>query len=151
MVEAPRTIEHRLDAMGRAAGGSPDGAAFAAGHAGGTPPPAPEFLRAVAARRLAGVAKVAMGVAGGAGVVVVLVLLVLRAPRAPVPETPQLPSRAEPEPTFWNLRAGVEDPSGLDSLMRTDGGLGAGSGEGPAALPPAGVAPSSWPEDLRPR
>jgi hypothetical protein len=142
--EASAVLEARLEAFAHSVGGSSDGAALAAGVSG-----APvaglaggEFLRAVAARRVAVAVKALLAMGGVAGVLAAVILVALRT--APAPEAPAPRVRHE-EPTFWNLREGVENPAALDDVA----GLGIRESAAPQG-DAAGVAPGTWPDDLRP-
>lgn len=134
-------------------GGSADPAAFAGGGVGiAGPQVGREFLRAVARRRWTLIGRSAVGVAGLVGLLVLIVILAMRTPQ-PAAAGPRV--RVE-EPTFWNLRPGVENPGDLDSMPGT---LGVGerlsdSGAGPVGTADGagmGVSPRRWPEDLAPR
>lgn len=139
---ASAALEARLEAYARSVGGSSDSAVFTGSPGGAAGAPAGgEFVRAVAARRVAVVAKVGLGIGGVVGLLVVVVVMAMRT--APPPPATRMPVRHE-EPTFWNLREGVQNPAGLDDVAGLQVQDGMANGDG------AGVAPGTWPEDLRP-
>lgn len=142
MAEHPRSLEQRLDDFGRAVGGSPDPMAGACPVEIGAPS---AFLRAVAARRVALVAKVALGSAGVLGVLGLVVALSLRAP--PVAEPASPPARHhEPETSLWNLRPGVQNPTDLDLVP----GLREPAASGSPGDRPLPAHMRAWPDDLAP-
>ncbi|MCA9288618.1 MAG: hypothetical protein KDA05_08535 [Phycisphaerales bacterium] len=154
MGDRPGTLEARLDSFGRALGGGEVGAGgapvfaplpAAAGGAG-----APDaFMRAVAARRLSIIGVWSGAVIGGLGVAALIVILALSVPK-PEPAPPPPPAvRFDEEPTFWNLRPGVEDPAVLERIGGPQDSSARLRGERVEA--PIGVRPGSWPQDVSPR
>ena len=156
------TLEERLDSFGQALGGGEPGlprigageaASGALGSGGGgasAAPRAPEaFMRAVAARRLSIIGVWSGAVLGVIGVVALIVTLALSVPEPePDPPGPPPPQRDD-EPTFWNLRPGVENPSALERIggpQESSRPMGGSIGE--ASI---GVRPGSWPADMSPR
>lgn len=133
-------LEARLERYARAMGGSSDPAAGASGAAGGEPMSG-QFARAVAGRRVGIIAKAGLGGVLAVGVIATIVMVASRPSHVPARPTP----RYGQEPTYWNLQRGVQDPGAMDSVP----GLESGSGAASEASSP-GVAPASWPADLRP-
>lgn len=142
------SLEQRLDSLGAAWGGSSDPEAFSAtARAGAAPAVGAEFVRAVAARRTATLVKMLLAAGGVAGVAAVIVVMAMRVPPVPAPVVPAVVR--EPEPTFWNLRPGVQDPGGLDPLTGTIAEPPKATGMG--APDATGVSPGAWPADVMPR
>lgn len=149
------TLEERLDSFGQSLGGGEPGlprvgVGEAASGASAAPGMPDAFVRAVAARRLSIVGVWSGATLGAVGVVALIVTLALSVPKPePAPPASPPPPRHDEEPTFWNLRPGVEDPAALeriggprDSTEQTRGSTGEA---------PIGVRPGSWPEDVSPR